>query len=261
VVSTASADLWLSSTATDTDVQVTLSEVRPDGSETYIERGWLRASHRKLDAAASTPLRPVQTHLQSDAAPLEPGLPTPMRVEVFPFAHTIRRGSALRMIIDAPTGLTGFWGLNYLKTPAVDTVYHDHAHPSRLVVGVVPGEQAQVPLPACDTLQNQPCRPSIAAVPPADTAPTALSITNTPCSRGGSVAVALRLTGGSVKSVLAWIDDRPVPASTALVHGAPVVTLTGPTGLDHTVRLALTTSSGELVTVKRAYGVCAARGA
>jgi putative CocE/NonD family hydrolase len=261
VVSTASADLWLSSTAADTDVQVTLSEVRPDGSETYIERGWLRASHRKLDAAASTPLRPVQTHLQSDAAPLEPGVPTPMRVEVFPFAHTIRRGSALRMIIDAPTGLTGFWGFGYLKTPAVDTVYHDHAHPSRLVVGVVPGEQAQAPLPACDTLQNQPCRPSIAAVPPSDTAPPALSITNTPCSQGGNVEVALQLAGGSVKSVLAWIDDRPVPARTAVADGATVVTLTGPTGPDHTVRLALTTSSGELVTVKRAYGVCAASGA
>jgi putative CocE/NonD family hydrolase len=257
VLSTASADLWLSSTAADTDVQVTLSEVRPDGAETYIERGWLRASHRKLDAAASTPLRPVQTHRESDAAPLEPGIPTPMRVEVFPFAHTIRRGSALRMIIDAPSGLTGFWGFDYLKTPAVDTIYHDRAHPSRLVVGVVPDEQAQVPLPACDTLQNQPCRPSIAAVPTADTAPAALSITNGPCSRGGSVAVALRLTGGAMKSVLAWIDDRPVSPGTAVVHGAPVITLAGPTGPDHTLRLGLTTSGGQLVTVKRAYGVCA----
>jgi len=54
---------------------------------------------------------------------------------------------------------------------------------------------AQVPLPACDTLQNQPCRPRIAAVPPADTAPAALSLTNPPCSRGGSVAVALASRG------------------------------------------------------------------
>jgi putative CocE/NonD family hydrolase len=255
VLSTAGADLWLSSTAPDTDVQVTLSEVRPDGGETYIQRGWLRASHRKLDDAASTPLRPVQTHLQSDAAPLQPGVATPMRVEVLPFAHTIRRGSALRMIVDAPTGLTGFWGFGYLKTPAVDSVHHDDAHPSRLVVGVVPGEQAQAPLPACDTLQNQPCRSSIAGVPAADTPPAALSIASAPCSRRGTVAVALRLTGGSVGSVLAWIDDRPVPV---VVDAAPVVTLAGPSGPDHTVRLAVTTSSGELLTVKRDYGVCAA---
>jgi putative CocE/NonD family hydrolase len=258
VLSTASADLWLSSTAADTDVQVTLSEVRPDGSETYIERGWLRASHRKLDAAASTPLRPVQTHLESDAAPLAPGVPTPIRVEVFPFAHTIRQGSALRMIIDAPTGLTGFWGFDFLKTPAVDAAYHDPAHPSRLVVGVIPGEQARAPLPACDTLQNQPCRSSIATVPPADTAPATVSIAGTPCSRGGSVAFGLRLTGGSLRSALPWIDDLPVTARTAIVHGAPVVTLSGPMGGDHEARLALTTSSGELVTVKRAYRACAA---
>src|SRR5262245_56628547 len=44
-----SADLWVSSTAPDTDLQITLSEVRPDGQELYVSRGWLRASHRALD--------------------------------------------------------------------------------------------------------------------------------------------------------------------------------------------------------------------
>ena len=43
-----SADLWLSATAANTDVQVTLSEVRPDGQEMFIQRGWLRASKRAL---------------------------------------------------------------------------------------------------------------------------------------------------------------------------------------------------------------------
>jgi putative CocE/NonD family hydrolase len=258
VLSAASADLWLASTAADTDLQVTLSEVRPDGGETYIVRGWLRGSHRKLDTAASTPLRPVQTHLESDAQPLQPGLPTPVRIEVFPFAHTIRRGSALRLIVDAPTGMTGFWGFDFLKTPAVDTIYHDHAHPSRLVVGVIPGERAQTGLPACDALQNQPCRSSVAAVPPADAAPAAVSISGRPCARGGTVRFALRLTGGRATSLLAWIDDRPVDARTQVGGGAPVVTLNGPTGQGHTARLAVTTSRGELVTVKRAYGACAA---
>jgi hypothetical protein len=258
VLSAASADLWLASTAADTDLQVTLSEVRPDGGETYIVRGWLRGSHRKLDTAASTPLRPVQTHLESDAQPLQPGVPTPVRVELFPFAHTIRRGSALRLIVDAPTGMTGFWGFDFLKTPAVDTIYHDHAHPSRLVVGVIPGERAQTGLPACDALQNQPCRSSVAAVPPADAAPAAVSISGRPCARGGTVRFVLRLTGGRATSLLAWIDDRPVDARTQVVGGAPVVTLNGPTGQGHTARLAVTTSRGELVTVKRAYGACAA---
>src|SRR6201999_2286672 len=44
-----SANVWVSSTAPDTDLQITLTEVRPDGQEVYVSRGWLRASHRKLD--------------------------------------------------------------------------------------------------------------------------------------------------------------------------------------------------------------------
>ena len=68
-----SLDLHLRSSARDTDLQVTLSEVRPDGRETYVQNGWLRASHRKLDRRASTALDPVPTHLRQDAAPLPRG--------------------------------------------------------------------------------------------------------------------------------------------------------------------------------------------
>jgi uncharacterized protein len=155
----ASLDLWLESTATDTDLQATVTEVRPDGQETYVQRGWLRASHRKLDPSRSTPLRPYQTHLRADAKPLQPGRPTYMRLEVFPFAHAFRKGSRLRVWIEAPTGHTGFWAFAPVPDPATNTVLHNAAHPSRLVVGQVPGAVAHVPLPACDTLRNQPCRP------------------------------------------------------------------------------------------------------
>ena len=54
-----SLDLRLRSSARDTDLQVTLSEVRPDGQETYVQNGWLRASHRHLDARRSTADDPV----------------------------------------------------------------------------------------------------------------------------------------------------------------------------------------------------------
>src|SRR3712207_8428059 len=42
-----SLDVYLKSSARDTDLQATISEVRPDGAETYVQNGWLRASHRK----------------------------------------------------------------------------------------------------------------------------------------------------------------------------------------------------------------------
>ena len=57
IVGPGSVDLWLRSSAADTDLQVTLTEIRPDGLETYVQSGWLRASHRRLDRRRSTGLR------------------------------------------------------------------------------------------------------------------------------------------------------------------------------------------------------------
>ena len=67
VVGPGSVDLWLRSSADDTDLQVTLTEIRPDGLETYVQSGWLRASHRKLGRKRSSAFEPVQTHLERDA--------------------------------------------------------------------------------------------------------------------------------------------------------------------------------------------------
>ena len=39
---------WITSTTPDTDIEVTITEVRPDGNEVYVQSGWLRASHRAL---------------------------------------------------------------------------------------------------------------------------------------------------------------------------------------------------------------------
>lgn len=161
-----SANLWLSSTATDTDLQITLTEVRPDGQEVYVSRGWLRASHRALDRARSTALAPYQTDQQADARSLVPGRPTYMRVQLWPFDYVFRRGSSIRLWIDAPTGETGGWSFDYIKTPAVNSIYGDARHRSAIVLGYLPQGRAPAPLPACDTLLNQPCRPNLIAVPP-----------------------------------------------------------------------------------------------
>ena len=164
----ASVDLWLASTGTDTDVQATVTEVRPDGQEMYVARGWLRASHRRLDPRLSTSTRPYQTHLARDAAPLTPGKPTLLRVEVFPFDHVFRAGSRIRLIVDTPSQ-TGGWNFQVLPTPVTNTVLHDPGHRSRIVFGVIPGARAQRPLPACNAVLNQPCRAD--AYPAANASP------------------------------------------------------------------------------------------
>ena len=163
---TGSANLWLASSATDTDLQVTVTEVRPDGQETYVQRGWLQASMRKLDDARSTALEPYPTFAQSDVQPLVAGQPVYTRVPLFAFDHIFRAGSSIRIWIDAPTGLTGVWRLNALTTPATNTILHDAAHPSQIVLGYLPGGNARgTSLPACDTLINQPCRSNPGPVP------------------------------------------------------------------------------------------------
>jgi putative CocE/NonD family hydrolase len=221
VAGPASLDLWLTSTASDVDIQATVTEVRPDGQETYVQRGWLRASHRKLDATKSTALRPFQTHLGTDVQPLTPLEPTAMRLEVFPFAHAFRKGSKLRVWIEAPTGHTGFWAFASTGGPAVNTVLHDAAHPSRLVLGALPGEVARAPLPACDTLRNQPCRtdPLAAGVPaPAKT-------TRSRCA-GGRLSISLR---PGMRRGVVRLNGRRVATLTrshsARVRGSGVLTV------------------------------------
>jgi putative CocE/NonD family hydrolase len=160
LLGSASLDVWLASTAVDTDLQVTLTEVRPDGQEQYIQKGWLRASQRALDATRSTALRPWQTHQQADVAMLTPGQPALMRVEIFPFGHVIRQGSRLRVWVEAPTTLPELWSFVPFPTPAQNTVLHDAAHPTRLVLPLVPNDANRVAAaPACGTVIRQPCRP------------------------------------------------------------------------------------------------------
>jgi putative CocE/NonD family hydrolase len=165
VVGPASADLLVSSTAQDTDLQVTVTEVRPDGQEQWLQRGWLRLSHRKLDPDLSTILRPYHTHREPDAAPLTPNTPVLARVEVMPFAHVFRAGSSIRLTVEAPTGVTLGHRFDYLKTPAVNTVHHDPAVGSRLVLGTIPGGRALKPLSACNTVNMEPCRANVIPVP------------------------------------------------------------------------------------------------
>jgi putative CocE/NonD family hydrolase len=164
-----SANLWVSSTAPDTDLQITLTEVRPDGQEVYVSRGWLRASHRALDPARSTDLAPYQTDTKADAKSLKLNTPTYMRVQLFPFDYVFRKGSSIRLWIDAPIGFTGGWSLLFDPVPAVNSVYADAQHPSAIVLGQLLGGHAEAAPPTCGTLLNQPCRANKVAVPAGST--------------------------------------------------------------------------------------------
>jgi predicted acyl esterase len=160
LMGSASVDLFIRANAPDVDLQAVVSEIRPDGQETYIGFGLLRASRRQLDELASTELRPVHTHLREDAAPLPEGEWSEVRIEIFPFAHALRAGSRIRVSIQAPGGIRPEWKFEALEydTPVTTRVAFGADLPSRVVFGVVEGVDIPTDLPAPGALRGQPTR-------------------------------------------------------------------------------------------------------
>ena len=155
-----SLDLYLKSSARDTDLQVTLSEVRADGNETYVQNGWLRASHRKLSSRQSTVLDPFPTHLKKDAARLPKQRYVLVRVPIYPVAHAFRAGSRIRVTIQAVGGDRPRWAFATVdKGHTNNTVALGGARASSLVLPVVAGANAKgTPLPAPTALRGEPNR-------------------------------------------------------------------------------------------------------
>lgn len=157
-IGSGSVDLWVRSGASDTDVEVTLTEVRPSGREIYVQSGWLRASHRKLNLPASTATYPVHTDLATDARPLPSGKFRKLRVELFPFAQPFRAGSRIRVTVDAPGGARPLWAFDTIDHNERVEIATDARHRSRLVLAVVPGVRVPRVAPPCASLRSQPCR-------------------------------------------------------------------------------------------------------
>ena len=83
VIGAGAVKLWVRSSAPSVDLQATISEVRPDGIETFVQNGWVRGDERKLDRQeehpAGTGPQPAQVRRQAAAArPLRPGHDPPL---------------------------------------------------------------------------------------------------------------------------------------------------------------------------------------
>ena len=165
VAGSSAVELYLKSSAKDTDLQVTISEVRPDGKETYVQNGWLRASHRKLDLRRSTLLGPWPTNLKQDAAALPTGAFTLVRIPIFAFAHAFRAGSKLRVTVEAVGGDRAIWKFNTIDSgKTVNTVAFGGVRASRLVLAAIPTATAKgTPLPSATALRGEPSREYVTA--------------------------------------------------------------------------------------------------
>lgn len=169
LLGTAALDLWITCSAPDVDLEVTLSEVRSDGWETFVQNGWQRASHRRLDAGRSTERAPWPTHEAADATPLEAGVPTLLRIPIGAFGHLVRAGSRVRVAVEAPGGNQPHWtfrpcwpeGVDDAGAPVQVEVLHDRDHPSVLLLPTVevdPPDGGWPPPPEPGALRRQPSR-------------------------------------------------------------------------------------------------------
>ncbi|MFO1401979.1 MAG: CocE/NonD family hydrolase [Steroidobacteraceae bacterium] len=114
----ASADLWVSADSRDADLQVTLTELRPDGRERYVQRGWLRLSNRALQAGAGSEVRPVPCDRPQCLQALTPGVPVFARIGIFKSSYLFRRGSRIRLWVEAPSQTGG------IEFDPVSTPFH-----------------------------------------------------------------------------------------------------------------------------------------
>jgi uncharacterized protein len=160
VIGGGAVHLWLKASNPNVDLQAMVTEVRPDGKETFVQDGWLRANERKLDAAKSTLLEPVPSLRAADVRPLPKGQYTEVTVPLYYEGHAYRRGSRIRLTISAPNGNQPVWAFAQTSPhgTAKVSIAHSRKFPSRLILPVVPGVSVPTGLPPCPGLRGEPCR-------------------------------------------------------------------------------------------------------
>ncbi|MGH7820873.1 MAG: CocE/NonD family hydrolase, partial [Candidatus Binatia bacterium] len=123
----------------DTDFVVKLSDVATDGSARLVTQGYLRASHRAVDAAPSYALggeilAPHHPHTLDALDPPAPGEVRDYAIEIWPTAKTFPAGHRLRIDVysaDTPNHVA-------LLKPALNQIVHTAASPSYLALPVLP---------------------------------------------------------------------------------------------------------------------------
>ena len=159
------AHLYMASDAAsgDVHVQVSVSEVRPDGTEYLIQNGWLDLGHRAEDRRRTEGLEIVHPFTARAYRPLTPGRFVEARVDIPSFAHAFRAGSQLRLTIATPGRNHATWEFDnpdYGGAIPTNQVARTGRMPSALVLSTLDGVTVPAVEPApCPALRGQACRP------------------------------------------------------------------------------------------------------
>ncbi len=127
-----------------------VKDVPPEGTETVLSRGWLKASHRAIDNKKSKPWQPYHPHTKESVKPVNPEEINEYAIEIRPIANLFKKGHRIKIEI---------WGCDYplMQKDGIDftlawpgwahlpfeyqvsyKIYHSHKYPSRLVLPVIP---------------------------------------------------------------------------------------------------------------------------
>ena len=161
VIGSGAVQLWVRSAKPDVDLQATISEVRPDGKEVFVQGGWVRASMRKLDPAKSTRLEPVLSLRKSDIEPMPRKRFAKVTIPLYYQGHAYRAGSRIRVTISGANGDQPIWAFARAKPKKGKTrveIASSKRRPSKLTLPVVAGVGVPAGLPPCPGLRGQPCR-------------------------------------------------------------------------------------------------------
>jgi len=125
------AELWVSSSAVDTDITVKLVDVAPNGFAQNLTEGILRLRYRES---------------QEKAEPLKPGVVYKVKVDLWATSNVFLAGHKIRLEISSSnfprfdrnlnTGEEQARATRVVK--ATNRVLHDKEHPSALILPVVP---------------------------------------------------------------------------------------------------------------------------
>ena len=131
--------LWIASSARDTDFTGTLVDVFPDGTARALADGILRARYRGGKSAPSL---------------LTPGEATQIAIDLGATANLFRSGHRIRLEVsssnfprfDRNPNTGGVFAEDRELLTATQTILHDRAHPSRLLLPIVPRQSAGTPV-------------------------------------------------------------------------------------------------------------------
>jgi uncharacterized protein len=161
VIGAGKVELRVRSAKRDVDLQATISEVRPDGKEVFVQSGWVRGSMRKLDRSRSSRLEPVLSLRKRHVEPMPRNRFVKVTVPLYYEGHPYRARSRIKVTISGVHGDQPIWAFDEAKPRkgfTGVTISSSKRRPSKLVLPVIPGVDVPDELPPCPGLRAQPCR-------------------------------------------------------------------------------------------------------